>query len=66
MWWLGLFGSGNSGVSDNTLAAYGLLNALSDPKRNSSHISAFLRQQFMDCIQLAAAQQSLSVDYVVP
>ena len=51
---------------DNTLAAYGLLNTLSDAERNSSRISALLRQQFIDCIHHAAAQQSLSVDYVVP
>ena len=54
------------GAFDNTLAAYGLLNTLSDAKRNSSRISALLRQQFIDCIHHAAAQQSLSVDYVVP
>jgi hypothetical protein len=50
------------GAFDNTLAAYGLLNTLSDAKRNSSRISALLRQQFIDCIHHAAAQQSLSVD----
>ncbi len=33
------------GAFDNALAAYGLLNTLSDAKRNSSHISALLRQQ---------------------
>ncbi len=54
------------GAFDNTLAAYGLLNTLSDSKRNSSRISALLRQQFIDCIHHAVAQQSLSVDYVVP
>ena len=50
------------GAFDNTLAAYGLLNTLSDAKRISSRISALLRQQFIDCIHHAAAQQSLSVD----
>ena len=50
---------------DNTLAAYGLVNTLSDAKRNSSRISALLRQQFIDCFHHAAAQQLLSVDYVV-
>ena len=54
------------GAFDNTLAAYGLLNTLSDAKRNSSRISALLRQKFVDCIYRASAQQSLSVDYVVP
>ena len=54
------------GAFDSTLAAYGLLNTLSDEKRNSSRLSALLRQQFIDCIHHAAAQQSLSVDYVVP
>ena len=53
------------GVFDNTHAAYGL-NTLPDAKRNSSSISALLRQQFIDCIHHAAAQQSLSVDYIVP
>ena len=48
------------------LLVYGLLNTLSDAKRNSSGISALLRQQFIDCIHHAAAQQSLIVDYVVP
>ena len=47
-------------------AAYGLHNTLSDAKRNSSRISALLRQQFIDCIHHAAALQSLRVDYVVP
>ena len=54
------------GAFDNTLAAYGVLNILSEAKRNSSRISALLRQQFIGCIHHAAAQQSLSVDYVVP
>ena len=54
------------GAFDNTVAAYGLLNTLSDAKRNSSRVSALLRQQFIDCIHHAAAQQSLSVDNVVP
>ncbi len=52
------------GTCKNILAAYGLLNTLSDTKRNSSRISALLRQQFIGCIHHAA--QSLSVDYVVP
>ena len=51
---------------DNTLAANGLVNTLSNVRRNSSHISALLRQKFVDCIYRASAQQSLSVDYVVP
>ncbi len=54
------------GAFDNNLAAYGLHNILSDAKRNSSRISALLRQQFIDCIHHAAAHQALSVDYVVP
>ena len=54
------------GAFDNTFAAYGLRNTLSDAERNLSRISALLRQQFIDCIHHAAAQQSLSVDYVVP
>ena len=54
------------GAFDNILAAYGLHNTLSDATRNSSRISALLRQQFIDCIHHAAAQQSLSVAYVVP
>ena len=33
---------------DNALAAHGLLNTLSDAKRNSSRVSALLRQQFID------------------
>ena len=37
-------------------------NTLSDAKRNSSRVSALLRQQFIDCIHHATAQQSLSVD----
>jgi hypothetical protein len=51
---------------DNTLAANGLVNTLSNVRHNSSHISTLLRQQFIDCIYRASAQQSLSVDYVVP
>ena len=51
---------------DNTLAANGLVNTLSNVRRNSSEISALLRQKFVDCIYRASAQQSLSVDYVVP
>ena len=51
---------------DNTLAANGLVNTLSNVRHNSSHISALLRQKFIDCIYRASAQQSLSVDYVVP
>ena len=54
------------GAFHNILAAYGLNYTLSDAKRNSSRISALLRQQFIDCIHHAAAQQSLSLDYVVP
>jgi hypothetical protein len=54
------------GAIDNALAANRLLNTLSDAKHNSSRISALLRQQFIDCIHHAAAQQSLSVDNVVP
>ena len=54
------------GAFDSTLAGHGLLNTLSDAKRNSFHISALLRQRLIDCIHHAAAQQSLSVDYVVP
>ena len=53
------------GAFDNTLAADGLRNTLSHAKRNSSHVSGLLRQRFIDCIHHAAAQQSLSVDYVV-
>ena len=48
------------GAFDNILAAYGLLNTLSDAKRNSSRISAstvFIMPQH---------NGSLSVDYVVP
>ena len=51
---------------ENTLAADGLRNTLSHAKRNSSRVSALLRQRFIDCIRHAATQQSLSVDYVVP
>ena len=54
------------GAFDNALAACGLLSSLSDAKRDSSDISALLRKQFIECIHHAAAQQSLSVDYVVP
>ncbi len=53
------------GACDNTLATYGILNTLSDAKRNSSRISALLRQQFIDCIRDASAQKSLIV-HVVP
>ncbi len=52
------------GAFDNNLAVYGLLNTLSDAKRNSSHISAPLRQQFIDWMHRAAAQQSLRVGFV--
>ena len=51
---------------ENTLTAYGLTNTLSNARLNSSHISALVRQKFIDCILQAAAHQSLSVDYVVP
>jgi len=51
---------------DNTLAANDLVNTLSNVRHNSSHISTLLRQKFIDCIYRASAQQSLSVDYVVP
>ena len=51
---------------ENTLTAYGLTNTLSDARLNSSHISALVRQKFIDCVLQAAAHQSLSVDYVVP
>ena len=51
---------------DNTLAANGLVNTLSNVRHNSSYISTLLRQKFINCIYLASAQQSLSVDYVVP
>jgi len=51
---------------DNTLAANGLVNILSNVRHNSSYISTLLRQKFINCIYLASAQQSLSVDYVVP
>ena len=54
------------GAFVNTLAADGLRNTLSHAERNSSHVSALLRQRFIDCIRRAAIQQSLSVDYVVP
>ena len=54
------------GAFENTLAADGLRNTLSHAKRNSSHISALLRQRFIDSIRRAATQQPLSVDYVVP
>ncbi len=54
------------GAIDNTLAAYGLVNTLSNAKRNSSRISALVRQQFIDCIHHAVAQQSLSVDTLFP
>ena len=51
---------------ENTLTAYGLTNTLSNARLNSSHISALVRQKFIDCVLQAAAHQSLSVDYVVP
>ena len=54
------------GAIENILAANGLFNTLSDAMRNSSRMSALLRQQFIDCIHHAATQQSLSVEYVVP
>ena len=54
------------GAFDNTLAADGLRNTLSDAEHNSSHVSGLLRQRFIDCIRHIATQQSLSVDYVVP
>ena len=82
MWCLGMLGCGNlhslalggndwnrgtlRDAFDNTLAANGLVNTLSNVRRNSSEISALLRQKFVDCIYRASAQQSLSVDYVVP
>ncbi len=51
---------------DNTLAANGLVNTLSNVRHNSSHISKRLRKKVIDCIYRASSQQSLSVDYVVP
>ncbi len=51
---------------DNTLAANGSVNTLSNVRHNSSHIGKLLRQKFIDCVYHASAQQSLSVDYVVP
>ena len=81
MWCLGMLGCGNLyltcfgkdwnrdtllGALENTLAADGLRDTLSHAKRNSSRISALLRQKFIDCIRPAATQQSLSIDYVVP
>ena len=44
------------GAFDNTLAADGLRNTLSDAEHNSSHTSALLRQRFIDCIRRAATQ----------
>ena len=54
------------GAFENTLAADGLRNTLSHAKHNSSHVSALLRQRFIDCIRRSATQKSLSVDNVVP
>ncbi len=51
------------GALDNTLAAYGLLNTLSLTQSAIRRIRALLRQQFIDSVHHAAAQQSLSVDY---
>ncbi len=79
MWCLGLLGCTSLALDgkdwnratlrdafDNTLAANGLVNALSNVRHNSSHISTLLRQKFINCNYLALAQQSLSADYVVP
>ena len=52
------------GAFDNTLAPYGQLNTLSISREATTR--ALLGQKFVDCIHRAAAQQSLSVDYVVP
>ncbi len=51
---------------DNTLAANGLVNTLSNVRHNSSRISALLRQKFIDRMYRTSAQHTLSVDYVVP